>query len=125
MPAAYKMMITNFDNRWFLAALFRRHGAPVFEAAALGQMDRIGHNALDRLQPLFMLPQLGDGVEQPDSVRMGWIVVQGANICVLYYSAHIHHGDIIADSSNHAQVVGDIRIDILNSSCRLIIRSRI
>ena len=81
---------------------------PGGEGAALGGIEHVHGRTLDGDQPLIALGvHAGHGAQQAHGVGVAGLVEDVVYRPLLHDLAGIHDGDLVADLSHHAQVVGD------------------
>ena len=81
--------------------------AAALEQAAGGEVQRVGDDALDDLEPFALLAEARDRGEQALRVRVMRLGVDGVDVGPLDDLAGVHHDDLVGHLGDHAQVVGD------------------
>src|SRR5712664_1555223 len=95
------------QRRYLLKALLYGKRTSRMEAAARGHCRGIGHEALDRAEPLLVEVQPGDRAEQPHRIRVLRLGEEPRYGATLDYLPGVHHDDVVGELGDHAEVVGD------------------
>ena len=75
--------------------------------AARGHLGEIGGGTGDRDQRVLFAVQTGCGIQEGERIGVARVVKQGLRAALLHDPATVHHHDLVAQSGNQSQVMGD------------------
>ena len=81
--------------------------APGRKGAPFGQLVQGRRLALNGVQVIYILIDVGHRPYQRLGVGMGWVIEKAPHIGALYYSPGVHHRHPVAHLGHDAKVVGD------------------